>query len=69
MPAYANFLTDQQMIEVVAFIKARWPIGLRISQAMLNPGNAGMPPHAADMEWTLPPTCTILAQRWRATSQ
>jgi len=69
MPAYAHFLTDQQMIEVVAFIKATWPIGLRISQAMLNPGNAGMPPHAADTEWTLPPTCTISAQRWRATSQ
>ena len=69
MPAYADFLTDQQMIEVIAFIKATWPIGLRVSQAMLNPGNAGMPPHAADTEWTLPPTCTISAQRWRATSQ
>lgn len=69
MPAYADFLTDQQMIAVIAFIKATWPIGLRVSQAMLNPGNAGMPSHSADTEWTLPPTCTISAQRWRTTSQ
>jgi hypothetical protein len=54
---------------VIAFIKATWPIGLRVSQALLNPGNAGMPAHAADIEWTLPPTCTISTQRWRTTSQ
>jgi protein SCO1 len=69
MPAYSDFLADQQIIETVAFIKATWPIGLRISQALLNPGNAGMPAHAADTEWTLPPTCTISTQRWRITSQ
>jgi protein SCO1/2 len=69
MPAYGDSLTDQQIIEVVAFIKATWPIGLRVSQALLNPGNAGMPAHAADIEWTLPPTCTISTQRWRTTSQ
>ena len=69
MPAYAAFLSNQQVIEVIAFIKATWPIGLRVSQAMLNPGNAGMPPHSADTQWTLPPTCTISAQRWRTTSQ
>jgi protein SCO1 len=69
MPAYSDSLGDQQIIEAVAFIKATWPIGLRISQALLNPGNAGMPAHAADTEWTLPPTCTISTQQWRTTSQ
>jgi protein SCO1/2 len=69
MPAYSDSLADQQIIEAIAFIKATWPIGLRISQALLNPDNAGMPAHAAEMEWTLPPTCTISTQRWRTTSQ
>ena len=69
MPAYSDFLADQKIIEVIAFIKATWPIGLRISQALLNPGNAGMPAHAEDTEWTLPPTCTISTQRWRTTSE
>jgi mono/diheme cytochrome c family protein len=69
MPAFRNVLTTQQIIATLAFIKATWPIGLRISQAMLNPGNLGMPAHATDSEWTLPPTCTLSAQRWRETSR
>ena len=69
MPAFRGVLTNQQIIATLAFIKATWPIGLRISHAMLNPGNRGMPAHAADVEWTLPPTCTISAQRWRTTSR
>jgi protein SCO1/2 len=69
MPSYADSLTDEQIIEAIAFIKATWPIGLRVSQALLNPGNAGMPAAAADTEWTLPPTCTISVQRWRSTSE
>jgi mono/diheme cytochrome c family protein len=69
MPAYSESLTDEQIIEVVAYIKAAWPIGLRISQALLNPGNAGMPVHVADTGWTLPPTCTLSAQQWRTTSR
>ena len=69
MPAFRGLLTNQQIIATLAFIKATWPIGLRISQAMLNPGNRGMPAHAANVEWTLPPTCTISAQRWRTTSR
>ena len=69
MPAFRNVLTTDQIIATLAFIKATWPTGLRISQAMLNPGNLGMPAHAADVEWTLPPTCTLSAQRWRKTSR
>jgi mono/diheme cytochrome c family protein len=68
MPAFRGMITDVQITATIAYIKATWPVGLRISQALLNPGQAGMPA-AADSDWTLPPTCTISAQRWRATSR
>jgi mono/diheme cytochrome c family protein len=69
MPGFRESLTDTQILAVIAFIKATWPIGLRISQAMLNPGAAGMPADVASVEWTLPPNCTASAQRWRDTSR
>lgn len=70
MPAFHDFLGNEQIIAVIAYIKASWPVGLRISQALLNPGNAGMPAlSAADADWTLPPTCSISTQRWRASSR
>ncbi|HEY6924806.1 MAG TPA: SCO family protein, partial [Steroidobacteraceae bacterium] len=70
MPAFHDSLPDEQIIAIIAYLKASWPIGLRISQAMLNPGNAGMPAvSAADADWTLPPTCTISSQAWRSTSR
>ena len=69
MPGFAGSLTDVQILSVIAFIKATWPVGLRIAQAMRNPGNAGMPAHAADSDWTLPPNCTIATQRWRSPAQ
>ena len=70
MPAFHDSLANGQIIAVIAYLKASWPIGLRISQAMLNPGNEGMPAvPAADADWTLPPTCTISAQAWRTTSR
>jgi hypothetical protein len=69
MPAFRGLLTIRQVGDTIAFIKASWPMGLRISQATLNPANRGMPAHAADADWTLPPTCTLSAQRWRATSR
>jgi hypothetical protein len=47
----------------LAFIKARWPLGLRVSQAMLNPGFAGMPADANHLEWRLPPNCNVLLRR------
>jgi mono/diheme cytochrome c family protein len=37
MPAFKHRLDDQQILAIVAFIKARWPLGLRIVQAMHNP--------------------------------
>jgi S-disulfanyl-L-cysteine oxidoreductase SoxD len=64
MPAFKDILTDADILSVIAFIKRRWPLGLRVSQAMLNPGQAGMPPDASDVAWTLPPTCmATLARR------
>ena len=70
MPAFRDSLADDQIIAAIAFIKANWSIGLRISQAQLNPGNAGIPVAALDNDdWTLPPTCVISSQRWRTTSR
>ncbi len=68
MPAFAAILDDQQIFAVLAFIKARWPLGLRVSQAMLNPGFAGMPTDANDVEWRLPPNCNVLLRRQGAAS-
>ncbi|HTS55701.1 MAG TPA: c-type cytochrome [Burkholderiales bacterium] len=66
MPTFEGRLSDQDILATLAFIKARWPLGLRVSQAMLNPDYAGMPAGADQVEWTLPPTCTGSNQRWRA---
>jgi S-disulfanyl-L-cysteine oxidoreductase SoxD len=54
----AEGLSDREILDAMAFIKARWPIGLRASQAMLNPGHAGMPPQASGQQWMLPPHAT-----------
>ena len=69
MPAFASSLDDEQILAVIAFIKARWPLGLRVSQALLNPGYAGMPANVRSTDWTFPPTCVTSAQRWRAVSR
>jgi mono/diheme cytochrome c family protein len=57
MPAFDKAMDDRAILAVMAFIKARWPVGLRAFQAMLNPGHAGMPRNATSEEWRLPPTC------------
>src|SRR5260370_38819894 len=56
MPPFKDRLSDDEILAVIAFIKARWPLGLRVSQALLNPGYAGMPAQADQVEWRLPPT-------------
>ena len=58
MPGFKGVLSDRNILAALAFIKARWPIGLRASQAMLNPGLAGMPAGAGEVEWSLPPNCS-----------
>jgi hypothetical protein len=64
MPAFKNRLTDDQILAIIAFIKRGWPIGLRASQATLNPGYPGMPPEASRVAWKSPPTCrAALEQR------
>jgi mono/diheme cytochrome c family protein len=69
MPAFSTMLGDDEILAVMAFIKARWPLGLRVSQALLNPGYAGMPPGAERVAWRLPPTCNVLLQRQRAAAR
>lgn len=63
MPAYAQNLGDDQILATIAYIKATWPLGLRVSQALLNPDYAGMPRNADAVEWRLPPTCQAALQR------
>jgi S-disulfanyl-L-cysteine oxidoreductase SoxD len=63
MPAYGQSLSDEQILSTIAYIKATWPVGLRVSQALLNPGYRGMPPNAQSVEWRLPPTCQAALQR------
>lgn len=63
MPAYGRSLSDDQILSILAYIKATWPLGLRVSQALLNPGYAGMPRNADTVEWRLPPTCQAALQR------
>jgi hypothetical protein len=69
MPEFEGILNDEQILDAMAFIKARWPLGLRISQSLLNPGYAGMPANAQTVEWTFPPTCLTSVQRWRTGSR
>jgi mono/diheme cytochrome c family protein len=64
MPAFGGNLSDAEILAVLAFIKSRGPIGLRASQASLNPGFAGMPADIGTTPWTLPPNCTASFQNW-----
>jgi hypothetical protein len=63
MPAFRDELSDQQILATLAFIKARWPLGLRVAQAMLNPGHSGMPPDAVEADWTFPPVCKAILRQ------
>ena len=57
MPAFAGRLDDRDVLSVVAFVKARWPISLRSLQALRNPGRSGMPADVGGADWRLPATC------------
>jgi mono/diheme cytochrome c family protein len=69
MPAFNGVLRDREILAITAFIKAGWPIGLRIAQAMLNPGFAGMPAGANDTAWRLPPSCNAILAGSEARAQ
>ncbi len=64
MPAFDKTLGDDDIVAVLAYIKSRWPTGIRASQSMLNPGFKGMPKDADKVDWTLPPNCISSIQRW-----
>jgi hypothetical protein len=66
IPAFKDALNGHQILAIVAIIKARWPIGLRILQAMRNPGFAGMPANANNRAWDLPPNCNAVLRRSEA---
>lgn len=69
MPAFERRLTDEQILAVLAFIKSQWPLGIRVSQSMLNPNFRGLPKDAAKVAWTLPPTCMSSYKRWKMISR
>jgi S-disulfanyl-L-cysteine oxidoreductase SoxD len=69
MPAFEGVLADREILSIIASIKARWPVGLRVAQAMLNPGLAGMPAAANDSTWRLPPNCNAVLARSEASAQ
>jgi mono/diheme cytochrome c family protein len=69
MPVYNPELDDGRILAIIAFVKARWPLGLRIVQAMRNPGLAGMPANARDEAWQLPANCNAILQRNEAAAQ
>lgn len=69
MPAFGGHLSDREILAVIAYIKSNWPTGIRASQAMLNPGEAGMPKDADTTSWTLPPNCIGNFPQWRANSK
>jgi mono/diheme cytochrome c family protein len=69
MPAFEARLSDHEILAVLAFIKSTWPLGLRATQAMLNPGLAGMPANADKLHWTLPPNCIESIQVWQGGSK
>lgn len=57
MPAFKDVLDDRDILAVIAFIKARWPVGLRVLQAARNPDYQGMPANSDRAGWVLPPDC------------
>ncbi len=63
MPAFGQALTDGEILATITYIKATWPLGLRVSQALLNPNFAGMPRNADKVAWRLPPNCQAALQR------
>ncbi|HUH85002.1 MAG TPA: cytochrome c [Stellaceae bacterium] len=57
MPAFEGVLGDAEVLAVLAYIKSRWPIGVRVYQAALNPKALGMPAGAVGPDWKLPEDC------------
>ena len=62
MPAFKDVLNDHDILAVIDFVKTRWPIRLRVLQAMRNPGRVGKPVGAERADWTFPPDCQAAGQ-------
>jgi mono/diheme cytochrome c family protein len=69
MPAYDTVLNDHDILAVVAYIKARLPVGLQVLQASRNPAEAGRPAGADRPDWTFPPDCRPADPSLRARAQ
>jgi mono/diheme cytochrome c family protein len=69
MPKFDHLLKDGDIVAVMARIKRGWSMGLRATQAMLNPGFAGLPKGVDKTDWTLPPNCVESVQQWQAPSK
>ena len=61
MPAFGERLQDKEILEIISFMKSRWSLAMKVSQASLNPDFAGMPAGAATENWTLPLNCVTTA--------
>jgi S-disulfanyl-L-cysteine oxidoreductase SoxD len=57
MPAFASVLNDHEILASLAFIKSRWPIALRVSQASLSRGAVGVSRHVGENTWRFPLNC------------
>ncbi len=57
MPAFGSRLRDQEIVAALAYVKMHWPVALRVVQAALNPGAAGMPRVASGAAWQFPLIC------------
>lgn len=55
MPAFAGTLSDDQIDNVIAYIKSSWPVSLQAYQRVLNP--AGIDFNDLPPGWKFPPTC------------
>ena len=55
MPAFGRELGARDIGSVVAFVKSRWPPGLRAYESILDPDAAGTPVDRG--EWTFPADC------------
>lgn len=55
MPAYAGRLGEEQVEDVIAWLKAQWPPGVRAWQAAQNPDAPGLDSLPGD--WRFPVTC------------
>ena len=55
MPAFGALMPVGDIVAVLAFVKARWPLALRVAQAALDPGQPQ--PRLPSGAWRFPAEC------------